>query len=109
MSGYAACTETCFSFMLELHRKAIISRNLNQNADSDVELNTYAYALSNNDLILLFLGALSSNRSIVLRIISQIRIGMDLTRFVMPIFIFEKRSLLELYAEFFAHPDIIIR
>ena len=54
-------------------------------------------------------GVISSNKSMVLRIISQIRIGSDLTRFVMPIFIFEKRSLLELYAEFFAHPDIITK
>lgn len=34
---------------------------------------------------------------------------MDLTRFGLPIFIFEKRSLLEFYSEFFSHPDIITR
>ena len=34
------------------------------------------------------------------------RIGMDLTRIPLPTFILEKRSLLEMYAEFLAHPDI---
>ena len=41
--------------------------------------------------------------------ISQLRIGMDLTRFALPVYILEKRSLLEMYAEFFAHPDILTR
>ena len=31
---------------------------------------------------------------------------MDLTRIVLPTFILERRSLLEMYADFFAHPDI---
>ena len=31
---------------------------------------------------------------------------MDLTKIVLPTFILEKRSLLEMYAEFFAHPDM---
>ncbi len=57
----------------------------------------------------LAVGLVRSNKSIVLQLLSQIRIGMDLTRIVLPAFIFEKRSLLEMYAEFFSHPDIIIR
>lgn len=56
-----------------------------------------------------FKGLFTSNRSLVLQLLSQIRIGMDLTRFMLPIFIFEKRSLLELYSEFFSHPDIVLR
>ena len=39
---------------------------------------------------------------------SQVRIGMDLTRIPLPTFILEKRSLLEMYAEFLAHPDIFV-
>merc|ERR1711892_773061 len=35
-----------------------------------------------------------------------VRIGMDLTKIVLPTFILERRSLLEMYADFFAHPDI---
>ena len=52
-------------------------------------------------------GVMSSNKSIILAILSQIRIGMDLTRFVLPVFLLDSRSLLQMYAEFFAHPDII--
>ena len=36
----------------------------------------------------------------------KVRIGMDLTKIVLPTFILERRSLLEMYADFFAHPDI---
>ena len=35
---------------------------------------------------------------------SQVRIGMDLTKIVLPTFILERRSLLEMYSDFFAHP-----
>ena len=31
---------------------------------------------------------------------------MDLTKIVLPTFILERRSLLEMYADFFAHPDL---
>ncbi len=41
-----------------------------------------------------------------MHMLSQVRVGMDLTRIVLPTFILEKRSLLEMYAEFLAHPDI---
>ena len=33
---------------------------------------------------------------------------MDLTKIVLPPFILERRSLLEMYADFFAHPDIFV-
>ncbi|KFM73754.1 Oxysterol-binding protein-related protein 9, partial [Stegodyphus mimosarum] len=33
---------------------------------------------------------------------------MDLTKVVLPTFILERRSLLEMYADFFAHPDLFI-
>lgn len=39
-------------------------------------------------------------------LISQVRIGMDLTRIPLPTFILESRSLLEMYAAFFSHPDL---
>ena len=54
-------------------------------------------------------GLVSNNKSMILQLLSQIRIGMDLTRIVLPAFIFEKRSLLEMYAEFFSHPDLLIK
>ncbi len=40
--------------------------------------------------------------------IGQVRIGMDLSRVTLPTFILEKRSLLEMYADFIAHPDIFV-
>lgn len=44
--------------------------------------------------------------SVITHLLSQVRIGMDLTKIVLPTFILERRSLLEMYADFFAHPDI---
>jgi len=34
---------------------------------------------------------------------------MDLTKVVLPTFILERRSLLEMYADYFAHPDLFLR
>ncbi|KAJ8040051.1 Oxysterol-binding protein-related protein 9 [Holothuria leucospilota] len=44
--------------------------------------------------------------SVITHLLSQVRLGMDLTRVVLPTFILEKRSLLEMYADFFAHPEL---
>lgn len=52
------------------------------------------------------LGSLESQGSVIRHLLSQIRIGMDLTKVVLPTFILERRSLLEMYADFFAHPDL---
>jgi hypothetical protein len=38
-----------------------------------------------------------------------VKIGMDLTKVVLPTFILERRSLLEMYADYFAHPDFFVR
>ncbi len=51
-------------------------------------------------------GGVEENKSVIMHMLSQVRIGMDLTKIVLPTFILEKRSLLEMYAEFFAHPDL---
>uniref|UniRef100_A0A671KWR2 Oxysterol-binding protein-related protein 10-like n=1 Tax=Sinocyclocheilus anshuiensis TaxID=1608454 RepID=A0A671KWR2_9TELE len=48
---------------------------------------------------------LDDQRSVILHLLSQLKLGMDLTRVVLPTFILEKRSLLEMYANFMAHPD----
>lgn len=52
------------------------------------------------------LDGVAQNKSLIMHMLSQARIGMDLTRITLPTFILEKRSLLEMYAEFFAHPDL---
>ncbi|XP_013908276.1 PREDICTED: oxysterol-binding protein-related protein 10 isoform X1 [Thamnophis sirtalis] len=54
------------------------------------------------------LGTLDDQQSVILHIISQLRLGMDLTRVVLPAFILEKRSLLEMFANFLAHPDLFL-
>ncbi|XP_032375235.1 oxysterol-binding protein-related protein 11 [Etheostoma spectabile] len=54
------------------------------------------------------LGVLDEQRSIMLHLLSQLKLGMDLTRVVLPTFILEKRSLLEMYANFMAHPDMFL-
>ncbi|XP_067358871.1 oxysterol-binding protein-related protein 11-like isoform X4 [Channa argus] len=54
------------------------------------------------------LGVVEEERSIILHLLSQLKLGMDLTRVVLPTFILEKRSLLEMYADFMSHPDLFV-
>nr|XP_014351054.1 PREDICTED: oxysterol-binding protein-related protein 10 [Latimeria chalumnae] len=54
------------------------------------------------------LGVMDEQRSVILHLLSQLKLGMDLTRVVLPTFILEKRSLLEMYANFMAHPDLFV-
>src|SRR5699024_93062 len=55
------------------------------------------------------LDSMESHGSVISHLISQVKIGMDLTKVALPTFILERRSLLEMYADFFAHPDIFVR
>jgi len=43
--------------------------------------------------------------SVIGHILSQLRPGMDLTKVALPTWILERRSLLEMFADFFVHPD----
>ncbi|MED6259926.1 Oxysterol-binding protein- protein 11 [Ataeniobius toweri] len=54
------------------------------------------------------LGAVEEERSVILHLLSQLKLGMDLTRVVLPTFILEKRSLLEMYADFMSHPELFV-
>lgn len=54
------------------------------------------------------LGIMDDQRSVILHLISQLKLGMDLTKVALPTFILEKRSLLEMYANFMAHPDLFL-
>ncbi|CAJ1061852.1 oxysterol-binding protein-related protein 10-like [Xyrichtys novacula] len=54
------------------------------------------------------IGVQEEQRSIITHLLSQLKMGMDLTRVVLPTFILEKRSLLEMYANFMAHPDMFL-
>ncbi|XP_019735596.1 oxysterol-binding protein-related protein 10 isoform X1 [Hippocampus comes] len=54
------------------------------------------------------LGVIDEQRSIIRHLLSQLKLGMDLTKVALPTFILEKRSLLEMYANFMAHPDMFL-
>uniref|UniRef100_T1IK17 Oxysterol-binding protein n=1 Tax=Strigamia maritima TaxID=126957 RepID=T1IK17_STRMM len=54
------------------------------------------------------LGSVESHGSVISHLLSQVKLGMDLTKVVLPTFILERRSLLEMYADFFAHPDLFV-
>jgi len=54
------------------------------------------------------LESMESHGSMITHLLSQLRIGMDLTKVTLPTFILEKRSLLEMYSDFFAHPDLFV-
>ncbi|CAG0902323.1 unnamed protein product, partial [Cyprideis torosa] len=54
------------------------------------------------------LGSMEQHGSVVMHLLSQVKIGMDLTKVVLPTFILERRSLLEMYADFFAHPQLFL-
>uniref|UniRef100_T1JKI0 Oxysterol-binding protein n=1 Tax=Strigamia maritima TaxID=126957 RepID=T1JKI0_STRMM len=49
------------------------------------------------------------HKSVILHLLSQLKLGMDLTRVVLPTFILERRSLLEMFADFMGHPDIFLK
>lgn len=55
------------------------------------------------------MGSMESHGSVISHLLSQVKIGMDLTKVVLPTFILERRSLLEMYADYFAHPDIFVK
>ncbi|KAL3313377.1 Oxysterol-binding protein- protein 9 [Cichlidogyrus casuarinus] len=52
------------------------------------------------------LGNVSAHGSVIMHLVSQVRIGMDLTKITLPTFILERRSTLEMYADFLAHADL---
>ncbi|CAK9298155.1 unnamed protein product [Gordionus sp. m RMFG-2023] len=49
---------------------------------------------------------ISNYGGMVKHLVSQVRIGMDLTKVTLPTFILERRSLLEMFADFFAHSTL---
>ena len=54
-------------------------------------------------------GGLAGHRSMIMYMLSKIRIGMDLSRVALPAFILEKRSTLELYADFLTHSQLFAK
>jgi len=52
--------------------------------------------------------SVEEHKSVIMHLLSQVKLGMDLTKVVLPTFILERRSLLEMYADFFSHPDLFV-
>lgn len=47
-------------------------------------------------------------KSVILHLLSKLKLGMDLTQVVLPSFILEKRSLLEMFADCMGHPQLFV-
>ena len=45
-------------------------------------------------------GSMEKHKSVIMHLLSQVRLGMDLMKVVLSTFILERRSLLEMYADF---------
>lgn len=54
------------------------------------------------------LGTIEEHKSIVLQVLSQLKFGMDLTKVVLPTFILEKKSLLEMFADCMCHGQLFV-
>ncbi|ESN94811.1 hypothetical protein HELRODRAFT_87651, partial [Helobdella robusta] len=54
-------------------------------------------------------GAIDEHKPLILAMLSQLKLGMDLTKVVLPTFILERRSLLEMFADCMAHPALFIK
>lgn len=52
---------------------------------------------------------MNSQSSVITHLLTQVRIGMDLTKITLPTFILETRSLLEMYADFFAVTELFLK
>ncbi|GBP61987.1 Oxysterol-binding protein-related protein 9 [Eumeta japonica] len=72
--------------------------------DGEIDYDALYEDESDNDL-----GSMENHGSVVTHLLSQVKIGMDLTKVVLPTFILERRSLLEMYADYFAHPDQFVK
>ncbi|XP_065077737.1 oxysterol-binding protein-related protein 9 [Ochlerotatus camptorhynchus] len=84
-------------------RKSYDSKSLPIRNDGSLDYDALYEDESDNDL------SMESHGSVVTHLLSQVKIGMDLTKVVLPTFILERRSLLEMYADYFAHPDLFLR
>lgn len=73
------------------------------NIDNDLDYDALYEDESDSDL------SMETHGSVVSHLLSQVKIGMDLTKVVLPTFILERRSLLEMYADYFAHPDLFLK
>ena len=76
-----------------------INSPLTPNDDASVDYDALYEAADDDEDV-----DMKNHGSVLTHLLSQVRIGMDLTKIVLPTFILERRSLLEMYSDFFAHP-----
>ena len=50
----------------------------------------------------------SKQKSVIGHLLSQVKIGMDLTKITLPAHVLENRSLLEFYADIFSYPELFL-
>ncbi|CAK1553080.1 unnamed protein product [Leptosia nina] len=84
--------------------EAAPSVDLPRTRDGEIDYDALYEDDSDSDL-----GSMENHGSVVTHLLSQVKIGMDLTKVVLPTFILERRSLLEMYADSFAHPDQFVK
>uniref|UniRef100_A0A672Y3H4 Oxysterol-binding protein n=1 Tax=Sphaeramia orbicularis TaxID=375764 RepID=A0A672Y3H4_9TELE len=95
---------TCFPFFFSLSDITLSNLKITEQEDIDAEDELEDNFTDKEE----DLGAVEEERSVILHLLSQLKLGMDLTRVVLPTFILEKRSLLEMYADFMSHPDLFV-
>ncbi|CAB4020311.1 oxysterol-binding -related 10 isoform X3, partial [Paramuricea clavata] len=52
---------------------------------------------------------IEEHKSLILHLLSKLKLGMDLTKVPLPTFILEPRSLLEMFADFYGYPDLFLK
>ncbi|CAG9137365.1 unnamed protein product [Plutella xylostella] len=109
---YSPALSTCFSATHaapaggapEQDAQPASSVDLPRTRDGEIDYDALYEDESDNDI-----GSMENHGSVVTHLLSQVKIGMDLTKVVLPTFILERRSLLEMYADYFAHPDQFVK
>nr|XP_020848940.1 oxysterol-binding protein-related protein 10 isoform X5 [Phascolarctos cinereus] len=94
--GLAGCSEASYSSPLLLQGSTLQDVRINEEETDNEE--------NGEDVP----GQPEDPHNVVVHLISQLQFGMDLTKVALPTFILEKRSLLEMFANFMAHPDMLL-
>ncbi|XP_028407493.1 oxysterol-binding protein-related protein 11-like [Dendronephthya gigantea] len=67
----------------------------------DESVNNQAFSLENENM--------EEHKSLILHLLSKLKLGMDLTKVPLPTFILEPRSSLEMFADFYGYPDLFLK
>lgn len=104
--------EQCVSLknsQLHLFNNGQLQDNFVSNVDDEVHINRDDEIEDPEPYTDVELSGMEENKNVILHLLSQLKLGMDLTKVVLPTFILEKRSLLEMFADCMAHPDLFLR